>query len=104
MTHPPPGEPRSHEPGPDVIGEVLTAFGPDGLTPRADLLLGRAAFERPLVDAASQRALQGLQRLHAQPDRRVWFCGSYAQAGIPLLESAVRSALEVSRRLGGERL
>jgi predicted NAD/FAD-binding protein len=70
--------------------------------PRAGLLLGRAAFERPLVDAASQRALKGLHALHAQPGRRLWFCGSYAQAGIPLLESAVRSALEVSRRLGGD--
>lgn len=68
--------------------------------PRADRLLGQASFERPLVDAGSQRALLALQSLHAQPGRRLWFCGSYAQAGIPLLESAVRSAAEVAARLG----
>lgn len=68
--------------------------------PAADTLLGEARFERPLVDAASQRALLGLQALHAEPERRLWFCGSYAQAGIPLLESAVRSAAEVAARLG----
>ena len=38
--------------------------------------------------------------LQAEPGRRVWFCGSHAQAGIPLLESAVRSASEVAARLG----
>jgi predicted NAD/FAD-binding protein len=68
--------------------------------PRPEALISRAAFERPLVDGASQRALLGLQALHEQPGRRLWFCGSYAQAGIPLLESAVRSALAVAQRLG----
>jgi hypothetical protein len=33
-----------------------------------------------------------LSALHQAPGRRVWFCGAYAQAGIPLLESAVSSA------------
>ena len=63
-------------------------------------VLGEARFERPVVDARSQQALARLQQLQAEPDRRVWFCGSYAQAGIPLLESAVRSAFEVAARLG----
>lgn len=72
--------------------------------PRPELLIGSARFERPMVDAGSQRALQGLQALHAQPDRRVWFCGSYAQAGIPLLEGAVASAAAVAQRLGAELL
>ena len=68
--------------------------------PAPGRLIGRADFERPMVDAGSQRALAGLQSLHAQPGRRLWFCGSYAQAGIPLLESAVHSALAVAQRLG----
>jgi uncharacterized protein len=68
--------------------------------PRAHLVVGHARFERPVVDAASQAALSALKRLHAEPGRRVWFCGSYAQAGVPLLESAVRSAHEVALRLG----
>ncbi|HBP21365.1 MAG TPA: NAD/FAD-binding protein, partial [Planctomycetes bacterium] len=29
----------------------------------------------------------------------LWFCGSYAARGIPLLESGVRSAIAVARRL-----
>ena len=63
-------------------------------------VLGRAQFQRPVVDAGSQAALLSLQRLHAQAGRQVWFCGSYALAGIPLLESAVASAFAVAARLG----
>ena len=60
--------------------------------PAPGLLISRARFERPVVDATSTLALAGLGALHAEPKRRLWFCGSYAQPGIPLLESAVRSA------------
>lgn len=67
--------------------------------PRDDLVISTARFERPVVDAASERALAGLATLHAEPGRRVWFCGSYAQAGIPLLESAVGSAEVAARAL-----
>ncbi|MFG6432316.1 NAD(P)-binding protein [Roseateles sp. LYH14W] len=67
--------------------------------PRDDSVIGHARFERPLVGAGSGAALAALQRLHAQPGRRVWWCGSYAEAGVPLLESAVRSALAVAERL-----
>jgi len=69
--------------------------------PRAGLVISEARFERPVVDAASERALAGLARLHAEPGRRVWFCGSYAQPGIPLLESAVASAEVAVRALLG---
>ena len=68
--------------------------------PHPGLVVGRAAFERPVVDEASQRALARLAALHDEPGRRVWFCGSWAEAGIPLLESAVRSAARVAERLG----
>lgn len=64
--------------------------------PREELVLGRARFERPLVDAGSAAAIAALQRLHAEPGRRCWWCGSYAMPGVPLLESAVRSALAVA--------
>lgn len=68
--------------------------------PRAGTVLGQAQFERPVVNARSQQAPAQLLGLHAEDGRRVWFCGAYAQAGIPLLESAVRSAHEVAARLG----
>jgi uncharacterized protein len=64
--------------------------------PHEGSVIGRARFERPLVDAGSAAALAHLQRLQAEPGRRLWFCGSYAEAGVPLLESAVRSALAVA--------
>ncbi|WP_421717717.1 FAD-dependent oxidoreductase [Algiphilus sp.] len=60
----------------------------------------RAHFERPVVDAASQTGLKGLQALHRAPHRRIWFCGSYAESGVPLLESAARSAKQVAERIG----
>jgi predicted NAD/FAD-binding protein len=63
-------------------------------------VLGQARFQRPLVTLASQQAQAGLLALQAQPGRRVWFCGSQAQPGVPLLESAVRSAYAVADRLG----
>lgn len=67
---------------------------------REGTVLGQARFERPLVDARSQAGLAALAALHEEPGRRVWLCGAWAQAGVPLLESAVRSAEEVARRLG----
>ena len=54
-----------------------------------------------LVDAGSQRALAALQGLQAQPGQRVWLCGSCAEAGMPWLETAARSAYEVAGRLAG---
>ncbi len=72
MTHPPPGEPGSHEPAPapDVIAEVLTAFGGDGRTPRADLLLPmlHAIHDRLgyLPAEATPRLARALNRSNAE--------------------------------------
>ena len=79
--------------------DVFQTVGPHR-APRPGTVLGQARFERPVVSAGSQAALQALTALHAEPARRVWFCGSYAQAGVPLLESAVRSAADVAQALG----
>lgn len=62
-------------------------------------VIGEAQFERPVVTADSAAAWSGLERLAAQPSRRIWFCGAYAASGIPLLESAVRSARDVVERI-----
>lgn len=69
------------------------------VAPRDGSVLARAHFERPVVDAASQRAIAALPALHAEAGRRLWFCGSYAAAGIPLLEGAVASAYAAASRL-----
>lgn len=84
-----------------VAGEAEDAFQTWNplLAPAPDSVLARARFERPVVDAASSEALQTLQTLQQQSGRRLWFAGSYAEAGVPLLESAARSALAVSERI-----
>jgi predicted NAD/FAD-binding protein len=68
--------------------------------PAPALLLGRSRFERPMVDRHTAANLARLHALLAQPGRRLWYCGSYAEAGIPLLESAVASAARVVGRIG----
>jgi predicted NAD/FAD-binding protein len=71
------------------------------VAPRAETVLATARFERSVVTAASAAALDDLTSLHREEGRRVWFCGSYARAGIPLLESAVASAHAVADALTG---
>ena len=67
---------------------------------REETVLSRSSFERPVVSAENEIGWRELMRIHDQPGRRVWFCGSYAGFGIPLLESAAQSAVVVARRLG----
>ncbi|MEM7613162.1 MAG: FAD-dependent oxidoreductase [Pseudomonadota bacterium] len=73
------------------------------IEPDPSLIIGEAAFERPIVNQASLQGLERLAQLHQQRNRRVWFCGSYAAHGIPLLESAAHSAFSVAERLGCRR-
>lgn len=63
-------------------------------------VLGRSRFERPMVDGATGGHLARLHARLAEPGRRLWYCGSYAEAGIPLLESAVASAQRVVTAIG----
>lgn len=64
-----------------------------------DLLVNETSFERPVVNSATVNALADLERLHSQSERRLWYIGSYASAGVPLLESAVTSARKLTERL-----
>jgi uncharacterized protein len=68
--------------------------------PRSASVLGRARFERPLVDLVSQVAMAELVSMQRDDGRRLWYCGSYLMPGIPLLESAAQSAVHVAARLG----
>lgn len=67
------------------------------LEPAAELVLQDCQLQRPIVDLATQANLQQLDALHGQAGRRVFLCGSYAAQGIPLLESAVASALRIAQ-------
>lgn len=71
--------------------------------PAPGTLLREVRVERAVVDAASDTALSSLHGLHAEPDRRVWFCGSYASRGMTLQEAAAASAVAVAQRIGGGR-
>ena len=57
-------------------------------------------MERAVVTRENQKLLSDLDLLHQRPLRKVFFCGSYAASGVPLLESAVRSAIKVVGNLG----
>lgn len=56
-------------------------------------------LQRPVVDPKSLAGLERLADLHRQPDRRIWFCGSYASGGVPLLESGVNASLAVGKAI-----
>lgn len=78
---------------------VFQTVGPI-VEPKPAMEFQRIEFERAVVNHASRRALAQLDQLHQQPDRRIWFCGSYASPGIPLLESGVCSSVKVATLLG----
>jgi uncharacterized protein len=65
-------------------------FEPDG-----DQVLARLPMQRAVVNSGTGAILGRLRELHAQPGRRLFYCGSWAHEGVPLLESAVRSAKNV---------
>ena len=72
--------------------------------PQPETVIKRAVMQRPVVNQMSARGHRLLGELHAQSNRRTWFCGSYASPGIPLLESGVCSAIEVAQRLRAKAL
>lgn len=67
--------------------------------PLPESVVARVTLQRAVVTSDSLRALLALFDLHGEADRRVFFCGSYAAPGVPLLESAVRSAISVAHRV-----
>ncbi|KAG0007046.1 hypothetical protein BGZ65_011067 [Modicella reniformis] len=78
--------------------------------PKPETLISSAWFERAVVNPESMKAVDELnQQMEEQIDRlldstssvadRVWFVGSYAYPGIPLLEGCVVSAAQVMERI-----
>ena len=63
--------------------------------PSSDSIVCSVNLQRPVVTTASNALWQSLEQIN-QRDSRIKFCGSYAVAGIPLLESAVISAQRVA--------
>ncbi len=79
---------------PPVLQTWNPLFEPDPAQVAARVKLARA-----VVHGGTASALTTLDALHDEPGRRVFFCGSWAYPGVPLLESAVRSAVAVATRL-----
>ena len=87
-------------PGHDVAaGPVFQTLNPQVEVDEA-LVMQRTTLERPIVDGNTAAHVDRLLELHAEPGRRVFFCGSYAARGIPLLESATASSKAVARWIG----
>jgi predicted NAD/FAD-binding protein len=63
--------------------------------PDPDTVLARVPLERAVVHPGTARVHEALAQWHRQPGRKVFFCGAWAYEGVPLLESAVRSASAV---------
>jgi uncharacterized protein len=56
-------------------------------------------LQRPIVNSRSLAGLTQLTKLHREKGLRIWFCGSYASGGVPLLESGVTSSIAVRQAL-----
>lgn len=67
--------------------------------PDPELTLARQPLQRAVVNRGTRDILKALNTWHRQPGRRLFYCGSWAYKGVPLLESAVRSAQAVVRLL-----
>ena len=68
--------------------------------PKADLIVSRVRLSRAIVNADTARLVAQLKQLQQSPTRRVFFCGSWLCDGLPILESAVTSAMWVTSQLG----
>lgn len=60
--------------------------------PASDTVLARIPLERAVVHSGTAQVHEALREWHSRPDRKVFYCGSWAYEGVPLLESAVLSA------------
>ena len=75
---------------------LIQTINPIGL-PKREHTICRVRLQRPVVTRASQEVGS---KLNVDPGKtRIWFCGSYASRGIPLLETAVESAIKVTEQL-----
>jgi len=78
------------EPSLDRSAPVFQTWNPL-FEPDPDTVLARVPLQRAVVHHGTARVHEALDQWHRQPGRKVFFCGSWAYEGVPLLESAVRS-------------
>lgn len=77
----------------------------NSLTPLQDsAIVQHTHLTRSVCTVDSLRTVKALQNLQAASNhtRRLWLCGSWSCDGLPVLESAVTSALSVCQHLGAQ--
>ncbi len=86
---------------PTLVGKppVFQTWNPV-FEPKPELVISRVKLTRAIVDQHTTRLVRQLQQLQQQPGQRVFFCGSWSCEGLPILESAVTSAMWVANQLG----
>ena len=62
-------------------------------------VIRRVRLQRPAITKDSYRLWDLYDQKLLDPRRRVWFCGSYAERGIPLLETGIRSSRKVANAI-----
>jgi uncharacterized protein len=75
--------------------QSIWAGRPDDYQIPDQMVLARASMQRVVVTNSSAAAWESLDMIHQDRTRRLWFCGSWAAPGTPLLESGVVSANRV---------
>jgi len=91
---------RFHSSWPEGKDIFQTIF-PGEVDPQS--VISCSVLQRPLVNAETAVLWKSLDEIHQQSGRRIWYVGSYAAAGVPLLESACRSSENVVERIVGSR-
>ena len=59
-------------------------------------IVANVKLTRAVVDSDTVALNKELQSRHKQPDRKVFYCGSWSCDGLPILESAVTSAMHIA--------
>ncbi len=63
-------------------------------------VISRVTLTRAVVDSETVALNKTLQQRHLELNRKVFYCGSWSCDGLPILESAVTSAMKIAEILG----
>lgn len=88
---------------PTLVGksDVFQTWNPQFELDEAKVI-AKVKLSRAVVDAQTAKLNQHLDLRHQAPVRKVFFIGSWACDGLPILESAVTSAMRVAEHLGAK--
>ena len=81
---------------PPQFGDVFQTWNPL-VAIQPELIISESWFDRPVITPDSMQRLAQLREI--QGAGGIWYSGSYAHQGIPLLESAASSGLEVASQI-----